>query len=266
MTTRSRERRARRMACLVVVALAVTTGATCRSVPGQDVPITPEERRIAEQQGEKLAATWTRRFEEAEGLIREGKGKKAVKITKLLAADMMDKILFGESAGQWLGTACLLQALGHAVEGDDPQAVWYWHVAQQLYPAIAGYDLAPYGEAGALLMANPLRPPSFEALSRTSDENGAEIAPPEEVFAPTAAYPRAQLDTREEPRVEVECRVDENGTLSHPLVIGEERRVPFVFAALDQLRSWRVMPATANGQPLAVLHRLSIQVRWRTAL
>lgn len=227
----------------------------------QDVPLTPEERRAAQQQGEKLAATWTKRLEEAEALVRSGDGKRAVKITKLLAADMMDKILFGESAGQWLGTACLLRALGHAVADDADQAVWYWHVAQQLFPAVAGYDLSPYGPPGVLLMEHPLRPSFFEALPRTSAESEDRIAPPKEVFAPTAAYPRAQRDTLAEPYVDVECRVDEDGALSHPLVVGKERRVSFVYPALDQLRNWKVRPATQGDRPLAVLHEFSIQVR-----
>lgn len=245
--------------CLVVV--LAWSGAVQKHAFAQDVPITPAERRIAEQQGEKLAATWTKRLEEADRNVRSGNGKKAVKITKLVARDMMDKILFGESAGQWLGTACLLRALGHAQQSDAGQAIWYWHVAQQLLPAVTGYDLSPYGSAGELLQANPLRPEAFETLSRTTAGSQLEIVPPKEVFAPTATYPRAQRDARVKPYVQIECRVDEDGTLSHPLVVGEERRVPFMFTALDQLRSWKVKPATKNGQAQAVLHEFSIQVR-----
>ena len=249
------------LAWLCALGATIVAGVLSSPVAAQDVPVSPQERRIAEEQGEKLAAVWTKRLQEADQHIRAGDGKKAVKITRLLARDMMDKILFGESAGQWIGSANLLRALGEAQGGHPDEAVWYWHVAQQLFPDIATYDLAEYGVAGELLAANPLRPSSFDSLPRTADPANSDIAPPKEAFAPIATYPYAQRETRTEPHVGIECRVGEDGKLSHPLVVGDERRVPFAYTALDQLRNWKVKPATRNGRPIAVLHVLAVEVR-----
>ena len=218
---------------------------------------------MAEVQGEKIAAMWTKRLEEADALIRSGKGKKAEKITKLLARDMMDKILFGESASQWLGTANLLRALSVGVQDRPDEALWYWHTAQQLYPAIANYELSEYGEVGRLFMDSPLRSESLAALPNSGEleAKGGAFDPPKAIFAPIAVYPYAQRETRTEPKIRVECKLDENGKLSHPLIVGEERRVPFVFTALDQLFTWKVEPAKLDGEPLAVLHQLVVEVR-----
>ncbi|MDH3255101.1 MAG: energy transducer TonB [Acidobacteriota bacterium] len=249
------------LAWLCALGATIVAGVLSSPVAAQDVPVSPQERRIAEEQGEKLAAVWTKRLQEADQHIRAGDGKKAVKITKLLARNMMDKILFGESAGQWIGSANLLRALGEAQGGHPDEAVWYWHVAQQLFPDIATYDLTEYGAAGELLATNPLRPPSFDSLPRTADPANADISPPKEAFSPIATYPYAQRETRTEPHIRIECRVGEDGKLSHPLVVGDERRVPFAFTALDQLRDWKVKPATRDGRPIAVLHELLVEVR-----
>ncbi len=254
-------RRAADRARFVPVSLIVGLGAALAAMtPGlaQDTPVSPQERRAAQVQGEKRAANWTKRLQEAEAELRAGNGQKTEKIARLLARDMMDTILFGESAGQWLGTACLMRALGVAQQGNSDEAVWYWHVAQHLYPAIRAYDLAPYGEAGELLMASPIRPASFAELPRIGDEASAGITPPKEVFAPFAAYPYAKTDLAAEPRIPVECRVGEDGRLSHPLVASDDARPAYLMAVLDALREWRLEPARRDGEPIAVLHQVVV--------
>lgn len=238
---------------LGLAALAAMTPAVA-----QDVPVTPQERRAAQIQGEKRAAIWTKRLQEAEAELRAGNGKKTEKIASLLARDMMDDILFGESAGQWLGTACLMRALGAAQQGKSTEAVWHWHVAQHLYPTVRTYDLSPYGAAGELLMASPIRPPAVAGLPRIGDETSDGISPPKEIFAPFAVYPYAKTDLGAELRIPVECRVGEDGRLSHPLVASEETRPTFLFAVLDALREWKLEPARLNGEPVAVLHRVEV--------
>lgn len=220
--------------------------------------MSPQERRTAQIQGEKRAANWTKRLQEAEAALRAGNGGKTEKIARLLARDMMDDILFGESAGQWLGTACLMRALGAAQQGKAEEAVWHWHVAQHLYPTVRSYDLSPCGEAGEMLMASPIRPASFEGLPRPADEASAGITPPKEIFAPFAAYPYAMSDLEAEIKIPIECRVGVDGRLSHPLVANDESRPTFLFAVLDALRKWKLEPAKRDGRPVAVLHRLVV--------
>lgn len=245
--------------------LLVLGGALASVTPGvaQDVPVSPQERRTLELQGEKRVAVWTKRLQEAEAELRAGNGKKTEKISRLLARDMMDDILFGESAGQWLGTAGLMRALGVAQQGRADEAVWHWHVAQHLYPAVRSYDLSPYGAAGELLMVSPIRPASFAELPRIGDEASGGITPPKEIFAPFAVYPYAQSDLRAELRIPVECRVGEDGRLSHPLVASDESRPTFLFAVLDALREWKLEPAQLDGEPVAVMHQLEVTFRIR---
>jgi len=232
-------------------------------VSAQGFPVTPQERRQAQQQGESLATIWSDQLREAEDALRKGQGKKAERKAHLLATDMMDRILFGESAGQWIGTANLLRALGAAQQDKTEDALWYWHVAQQLNPAVAAYDLSTYGPAGELLMANALRPPEFENLPRTDSAEGSGISPPVETFAPFAEFPRAMRDLAMQPEIEVECKVDEAGRVSHPLIVDEEDRPILLYPILDTLRRWQAKPAERDGQPLTVLHRFTVTFRIR---
>ena len=246
----------------LTLSLTVGLGAALASATAavaQEVPVSPQDRQTARIQGEKRAAVWTKRLQEADAALKDGKGKKAEKIARLLARDMMDDILFGESAGQWMGTACLMRSLGAAQQGRAEEAVWYWHVAQNLYPTVRGYDLSPYGEAGKLLMASPLRPESFGELPPTWDEASTGITPPKETFAPFAVYPLATTDLEAELTIPVECRIDEAGRLSHPLVASGDWGGPtFVYAVLDALRAWTLEPARRDGEPVIALHRLRV--------
>lgn len=248
-------------AAVWVLSLILGLGAHLAVTPAvvaQEVPVSPQERRVAQIQGEKRAAVWTKMLQEAEAALKAGKGKNTEKISRLLARDMMDDILFGESAGQWLGTACLMRALGAAQQGKVEEAIWYWHVAQNLYPTVSGYDLSPYGRAGEILMMNPLRPASFGELPRTDDEASVGITPPNATFAPFAVYPYATTDLQAELRIPVECRVDRDGRLSHPLVASGDWGPTFAYAVLDGLRAWKLEPAQRDSEPVAVLHRLVV--------
>jgi hypothetical protein len=141
--------------------------------------------------------------------------------------------------------------LGRAVD-----AVWHWHVAQNLDPEPLSADaLRSFGPPGKLLESQRLRPagqpPAGLEVQTVPDlhlrrvEGAAPVLPPEVQALPVPKWMRVQLV------------IDAEGRPRDPVVLGGG--LPgMTWEVLETVRTWRFEPFQADGRPRAVFYQLVI--------
>jgi TonB family protein len=208
-----------------------------------------------------LSERWAEKLGEAERLLVEGDYAKARKITVKVTEQMVDAMGPGAQAEKALGAVLTLRSLAEAGLGHEADALWYWHVALNLFPEVAGYDLDRYGAPGKLLRDHPLgaRSPSVGCvdIERTCDAAGHEVTPPKVRRKPRPEYPLASLATHQEGSLEVMVAVSTDGTVSHPRILKALPSPTMSLAVLEAVREWEFEPARANGEPVAFYYHLT---------
>ena len=77
--------------------------------------------------------------------LKSGDYAKALKIDERLIDDMVERLGPGDAESKWFAVAVLHKAVALAGLGRNDDAVWYWHVALNIYPAIAESDMSMFG-------------------------------------------------------------------------------------------------------------------------
>jgi hypothetical protein len=83
--------------------------------------------------------------------LKKGDYAKALKIDERLIRDMLANLGPGDAESRWFTVAVAHKALALAGLGRNDDAVWYWHVAVNLYPAIADSDMSMFGAPAEFL-------------------------------------------------------------------------------------------------------------------
>lgn len=209
------------------------------------VPFAPEapadrvdawRRRLDELDRTLLAAGWEAAAPLAEALIDE------------IAAE-------GGGAGSDLvAEAVTALALADAGRGRTDDAVWNWHLAQNLAHELRWADLSAYGAAGELLAAHPLRRPGELAAGAPAPAGDEpEFGSLRRTSGKDPVYPEPH--GRTVPVVEIVLRA---GGPESPVVLSVDPPAA-VLAALRALRGWRFAPD--SEQPS--VRRLSLPPRIR---
>ena len=100
---------------------------------------------------------WPPEIAKVDELLRDGKWKRGARLAARTSHALVRDSWGPRESARWLGELSLYRAIGEANLGEREVAVWYWHVAQNLYPKIRSYDLSPYGSAASVLLEYPLR-------------------------------------------------------------------------------------------------------------
>jgi TonB family protein len=202
--------------------------------------------------------SWRRRLETLEGTLRAGEWEAAAPLAGVLADEIAAAA--GQGGSDLLAAATMGLALADAGRERTDDAVWNWHLAQNLAHELRWADLSVYGAAGELLAAHPLRRPG-ELAAGTPAEEGAEqeFGSLQRTAGDDPVYPeslRGQV-----PVIEVVLRA---GRPESPLVLSAHPPA-VVRAALRALRTWKFgdepdrpavrklalrAPAPAGGPPL----------------
>jgi len=203
-------------------------------------------------------------FEAIDGQLRAGKWE-AARTAVLGKIDVGRKMLFAP----YLANAVGRLAVAEAGLGREEDAIWHWHIAQNLdRAALSEKALATFGKAGELLARNPLRgvdqaPPGWTVL-RTVDPAG-DVRPERkrEGEVPPLSAEVGQLAAPKS--LEVQVVVDAAGRLREPVVIAGG--VPgMIWETLEGLRSWRYEPARRGDQAVAVFRALTLHPPARSPL
>lgn len=168
-----------------------------------------------------------------------------------------------------LGALAARLAVAEAGLGRDEDAVWHWHVAQNLdRGALTAETLTLLGEAGALLAGHPLRQRG-EPLAGTTVYHAAGagdgVQPPRKLAGepPTLSATVGQVPAPKVLRVEVV--IDAEGRVREPVVIGSAAP-GVVWEALEAMRGWRYEPARKGDERVPVFHQLRLNAPPRRPL
>ncbi len=219
------------------------------------------------EKGHVSSSDWWPQVEKVEKAVRAQSWKSARRQAHKLAEEVLGRSWYGRELRQILAELAFYQAIAEANLGLRREAVWHWHMAQNLDFKMRQRDLTPYGEGAELLIELPLRqlheiPAGFEVSGP-----GAATRPPvmprmtssPEIINNTGAALESPGDC------DVELLIDELGELHHPVIISTHLHPVVIYEVLDYLPELDIEPARAKGQPTDSLFRLSIKfhvVRW----
>lgn len=180
--------------------------------------------------------------------------KKALKIDERLINDMLDSLGPGEDETKWFAVVVAHKALALAGLGREESAIWYWHVALNIHPGVAGSDMSAFGPPAEFLQKHPFHPPD---LPHAGVQN---IKPPKLVHRVEPEYPYAARLAQVSGIVIFECVIDKQGSV-RDIVIKRPLPGTICYTALEALREWKFEPATADGQPIDVLYNVTFNFK-----
>lgn len=212
---------------------------------------------------------WWGEVERLGGMLEAGKWKKAAKQAEDLREEVTRSSWREPDLSEVMAEIAFQLAVARAHQGEDEAALWEWHTALNLERAkgrreIAERDLVPYGQAGELLAAHPLRafeeyPPGYPEVEVRPDRDYDHAEQREdfqmEPLTNTAAT-REVVDP-----VTLEVLIDVQGRVHQPVLVTPWSHPVTVQWALDNLRrAAPFRPARMNGEPVAVLRAIEFHV------
>jgi len=196
-----------------------------------------------------FAQDWRGLLKETDKDLRHGRYAEARKTSIKLINSMMDNLNRGDRQVYTLALTVAYRAVAEAGLQKYDEADWYWHVARSMYPK---FDVTPYGEAGAWLVAN-----SSETLESTD-------APPSSIQQPVCLnrknpkYPLGAVVGNVAEPITVKVLIDSDGTVRHPSLVTATAAPTLVYAATEAVKKWRFQPASVGGQPTPYEFELTV--------
>jgi TonB family protein len=196
-------------------------------------------------------AGWQKQLEGSAFLIHTGHYAKAAEVVDQAIAEMVAKIGGNEADDRMFATALVHKALASAGVGNLDDALWYWYVAQEVSPAVAKMDLAPFGAPGEYLANHPFAQPDQPVF--TTPVKVVKQVPP--------SFPRGASRFGIQGDLVVQIVVDRNGQPTLPHIVRSLPAPTLSYVALEALRHWRFEPATRNGAAVPAVFNLSVHYK-----
>ena len=193
---------------------------------------------------------WQSRLDLAQARLRAGDFKSTHDISDALLQEMKKRIDGGPNAGVVLGQTIVLRALGEAGRNQMRDALWDWHTARALNPALSEADLAAFGPAGATL-----RTALAHQVFVQDDQVSEGVTPPVKIKGKPPTYPPALKSSCAEGTESIEANIDQEGYAVEPRSLQSSNPL-FTLAALEAFKTWRYKPATENGKPTTSYFKL----------
>jgi hypothetical protein len=218
----------------------------------------------------KLFEDWRQRAEAIEAQLKGQDWQNAWTQSGALIDSMRENLGPNPQSVELLASAVSRRALAAAGAGREDEAVWLWHVAQNLHPAYRTADFSAYGAAGETLrrrrlrVAGQLPSPGVQSLAEAGPDGRQDgVRPPRKISGDDPRVPAAVHQSGGE-LLRIEVLIDAEGRVSHPVVLSGIRHPAYVYAALENLRSWRFQPAESAGEsasPVPVLYEIDLASR-----
>lgn len=211
---------------------------------------------------DKKVEGWNARIQETVQLLRSGSAAQAFATIDPVLGEMTREVNPGKKADHAIGLALMLRALAEAGRGDERNATWDWHVAQQLDPALESWDLREFGAAGEILTRHRLStdPVPSAPTSKELEKAGAK--------GPTILTRGRQPGYVEKARLRrwtgtivLAVRVDEAGLPTYPRLVAGSYEVATVLDTCEYARALTFTPATRDGRPTAAIWDLTVNYR-----
>lgn len=212
--------------------------------------------------GKDKVASWNERIQETVQLLRAGNGAQAFATIDPVLGEMTQEVNPGKKADHAIGLALMLRALAEAGRGDERNATWDWHIAQQLDPAIESWDLREFGAAGELLARHRLStdPVPAAPTAKELEKSGAQ-GPRILTRGRKPGYVEKARLRRWSGTIIVAVRVDETGLPSYPRIVAGSYEVATVLDTCEYIRALTFTPATREGRAIASLWDLTVNYR-----
>jgi TonB family protein len=190
-------------------------------------------------------------------LLKAHKYAEALKLDEIVIREMGEYYVSGDATTRFFTIAVVHKAIACAGLGHTSDALWYWHIAVSLYPAVLRSDMSEYGEAGEFLKQHP--PSEQDGLVKV----GAQVIPPSVKKKVDPKFPNQTLTQRVEGPITVEVVVGKDGRLRSPRIIDTMGAPMLAYATAEALRQWEFTPATADGQLVDSRYRLTMNYKVR---
>jgi TonB family protein len=202
-----------------------------------------------EKLNEKLA--------ESSDLLKAGKYADALKLDDVVIREMGEYYVSGDATTRFFTIAVVHKALALSGLGKQDDALWYWHLAVSLYPAMLGSDMADYGKAGEFLKQNP------PGELRVMVPRGAKITPPSITKQTEPKFPSQTLNAQVEGPIVIDVVIGKDGKPRSPKVIDTLGAPMLAYATAEAVRQWEFSPALAGDQPVESRYRVTIRYKVR---
>ena len=209
---------------------------------------------------ERIVDRWKRQATELGDHLAAGEYKRALYLSSDLLADMKQRLGPAPEGATSLANVLGLRAMAAYGAGREDDALWHWHVAQALAPAVAKRDFGRYGRPADFLEANILEP-AGNPRPTEQQETVVGLKPPRAVRAPQPTYPAGAREFQVSGTMVVLAIIDSKGRVREPRVLESLPAPTLTLAALEALREWRFEPAVLDGEPTAVWYHLSVNYR-----
>jgi hypothetical protein len=207
---------------------------------------------------EEVLARWQKALQSQNELLRQQEWRRAAKDARKLVEEMVEGVLAGEGSAQLLASAVAQQAVAEAGLGHQDEAVWLWHLAQNLDPGLRRVTLGAYGPPGQALGRRPLRQPGKAPAGGPELPADGSFEPPRVIRQEDPRTPRGLASVRVAADVEVEMIVRPDGQIVEPVLLTVPEYPSLAFVVLQSLREWRFAPAQAAGAAVPALFRTRI--------
>lgn len=207
---------------------------------------------------EQVLARWQKALQEQNQRLREQEWKRAAKDARELVEEMVEGVLAGEGSAKLLAAAVAQQAVAEAGLGHREEAVWLWHLAQNLDPELRRVTLGAYGPVGQELARLPLRQPGKAPAGGPEPPAEGSFEPPRVIRQEEPRTPRGLASVRVAAEVDVEMLVRPDGQVAEPVLLSVPEYPSLAYVILQSLRGWRFAPAQAAGRAVPALFRTSI--------
>lgn len=199
------------------------------------------------------AERWQQELEQTSQRLAAGHFAEArtdlLKLTRVMA----DTITTPSTAHSLFALALVQLAIADAGLGDVENAIWHWHIAQNIHESARTFDLSRYGNATAVLRANKL-PPAPEKCAQPANAPAPAIVKRSE--------PRYPQGVRQAPitgLVIVEIELDAEGRPKRPQVL-RSPSAALTYSTLMTLREWRfAAPAEESSRAARFCRIFSFQ-------
>ena len=208
---------------------------------------------------------WSLQIGEIDRLLLDSRWKKALRSSEGLTGEMVNRIVRGSAAREYLGNVVMRQAIAYSGIGEVDNATWTTQVALQILPSLVDFPLERYGQVGMRLhsvevrkLGDSLQPQDVTADSKPSAD--AKITPPRRITGRKPDYPWAKR-TSIGFDVVVEVILGVDGVPRHPVIKKSDGEFTAVYAVLNEMREWRFRPGKLNDEIVEVLYTLKAKFR-----